>query len=268
MKVVLALEAGMIPPSIGVETLNPAIDFGKARAEVVTSLVPWPEGRLRRASVNSFGFGGANGHCIIDHVNNVLPGYEGPGVPRQAHGANNRIYDGASHIYLNGNDGSNIGIHLNYNESRPTDYKNGIVTHAGRLNGDGQSHDSSSRPQHHPVYLGSINKKMTSNANCRRFVLLPLSSHSDASLECNIASLSEGIKGSSLADVAYTLGATRSQYTRRSFRIVEKNATVASLGEIQKIFQAPTTIQKIAFVFTGQGAQWFSSKNTSHASEA
>ncbi|KAI1814452.1 hypothetical protein GGS20DRAFT_585529 [Poronia punctata] len=40
-------------------------------------------GPPRRASINSFGFGGANGHCIIDHVNDVLPTYVKPGTDNQ-----------------------------------------------------------------------------------------------------------------------------------------------------------------------------------------
>ncbi|KAL7755590.1 hypothetical protein ACKLNR_014688 [Fusarium oxysporum f. sp. zingiberi] len=81
IKVVLSLEAGEIPPSYGVNRLNPAIDFAKAKVEVVRDgVVPWPKDKIRRASINSFGFGGANGHCIIDHVNVLLPDYVKPGV--------------------------------------------------------------------------------------------------------------------------------------------------------------------------------------------
>lgn len=64
MKVVLSLEAGEMPPSFGVETLNPNIDFAKAGVEVVRQVTAWPTDRLRRASINSFGFGGANGHAM------------------------------------------------------------------------------------------------------------------------------------------------------------------------------------------------------------
>ncbi|KAI1462952.1 polyketide synthase [Daldinia caldariorum] len=80
MKVVLALEHGVIPPSVGVKNLNPKIDLEKAKAVVLREMTPWPAGKIRRASINSFGYGGANGHCIIDHVNNVIPNYVKPGV--------------------------------------------------------------------------------------------------------------------------------------------------------------------------------------------
>ena len=35
--------------------------------KVVTEPTRWPADTLRRASVNSFGYGGANGHCVLEH---------------------------------------------------------------------------------------------------------------------------------------------------------------------------------------------------------
>lgn len=67
IKSVLAIERGMIPATIGVTELNPNIDFKTANVKVVTEMTPWPKSKLRRISVNSFGFGGANGHVILDH---------------------------------------------------------------------------------------------------------------------------------------------------------------------------------------------------------
>ncbi|KAG8531947.1 Type I Iterative PKS [Bacidia gigantensis] len=55
IKAILAVERGCIPPNTNFERLNPEID-----AELFNL-----EG-ARRASVNSFGFGGTNGHIIID----------------------------------------------------------------------------------------------------------------------------------------------------------------------------------------------------------
>ncbi|KAF2180125.1 hypothetical protein K469DRAFT_640404, partial [Zopfia rhizophila CBS 207.26] len=77
MKAILAIENGIIPPTVGVENLNPNIDFDAARVRVVTRTTPWPPNLPRRASVNSFGYGGANGHCIIEHrsSNGILNGH-------------------------------------------------------------------------------------------------------------------------------------------------------------------------------------------------
>ena len=38
---------------------------------------PWPDGPVRRASVNSFGYGGANAHTILDSIDVIAPGHGG-----------------------------------------------------------------------------------------------------------------------------------------------------------------------------------------------
>ncbi|KAL4804624.1 hypothetical protein BDV18DRAFT_165984 [Aspergillus unguis] len=68
MKVALAIENGVIPGTIGVEKLNPALDLRGGSLAVVTKNTAWPEGKIKRASVNSSGYGGANGHVVIDGV--------------------------------------------------------------------------------------------------------------------------------------------------------------------------------------------------------
>lgn len=98
MKVVLSLENGAIPPIFNLETRNPNIDFEGAKVQPVTGVTPWPVDRLQRASINSFGYGGANGHCIIDHVNNVLPDYVAPGIFKsKANGMTNGHVNGHHH---------------------------------------------------------------------------------------------------------------------------------------------------------------------------
>lgn len=57
IKTILALENAMIPPNHGIERINPAIKE-TWNLTFPTRLTPWPSNGLRRASVNSFGFGG------------------------------------------------------------------------------------------------------------------------------------------------------------------------------------------------------------------
>ncbi|KAK1595301.1 beta-ketoacyl synthase domain-containing protein [Colletotrichum navitas] len=96
MKVVLSLENGAIAPLFDLQTRNPNIDFEGANVLPVTEVTPWPKDRPQRASINSFGYGGANAHCIIDHVNIVLPDYVAPGVyQRKTNGYINGHPDGA-----------------------------------------------------------------------------------------------------------------------------------------------------------------------------
>lgn len=72
IKTVLTLEAGIIPPNINFITPNPKLRLDEYNFVVPTSPTPWPTQGLRRASVNSFGYGGTNGHCILDDAYHYL----------------------------------------------------------------------------------------------------------------------------------------------------------------------------------------------------
>lgn len=69
LKAMLALQHSVIPPNMLFTRLNPkVVPFSTGLALPVTAQ-PWPavlQGTPRRASVNSFGFGGANGHAIME----------------------------------------------------------------------------------------------------------------------------------------------------------------------------------------------------------
>ncbi|ERT01454.1 hypothetical protein HMPREF1624_02703 [Sporothrix schenckii ATCC 58251] len=69
MRASLAVQNGIIPPNMHFNTLNPKIEPFYHRLCVPTQALPWPklpEGVPRRASLNSFGFGGSNAHAIIE----------------------------------------------------------------------------------------------------------------------------------------------------------------------------------------------------------
>ncbi|MCG6861953.1 MAG: acyltransferase domain-containing protein, partial [Chromatiaceae bacterium] len=70
LKVVLAMKHRAIPPSLHLETPNPAIDFQMLNLRPVTELTPLPESEYDLyMGVNSFGFGGANAHVLLgNHV--------------------------------------------------------------------------------------------------------------------------------------------------------------------------------------------------------
>ena len=68
VKACLAIQHGVVPPNLLFGRLNPAISPFYERLEVPTRSIPWPDtgNQPRRASVNSFGFGGTNAHAIIE----------------------------------------------------------------------------------------------------------------------------------------------------------------------------------------------------------
>jgi acyl transferase domain-containing protein/thioesterase domain-containing protein len=69
IKAALAIEHGVIPPSLGFERPNPTIDFEASPFVVNTSLSPWTtSGAPRRAGVNSLGVGGTNAHAVLEEA--------------------------------------------------------------------------------------------------------------------------------------------------------------------------------------------------------
>ncbi|KFY82216.1 hypothetical protein V498_08637, partial [Pseudogymnoascus sp. VKM F-4517 (FW-2822)] len=72
IKAVLSLERGVVLPNLWFENGNPAIDFEGWRIRVPTEPTAWPTEGLRRASINSFGFGGTNCHAILDDAYHYL----------------------------------------------------------------------------------------------------------------------------------------------------------------------------------------------------
>jgi hybrid polyketide synthase/nonribosomal peptide synthetase ACE1 len=69
MKVSLALQHRKIPPNMWFSKLNPSISPHYDAMQIPTALTDWPttsSGTPRRASINSFGFGGTNAHAILE----------------------------------------------------------------------------------------------------------------------------------------------------------------------------------------------------------
>ncbi|KAL7625210.1 hypothetical protein AAE478_004425 [Parahypoxylon ruwenzoriense] len=185
MKTVLALENGLIPSTIGLKTVNPKIKTSEWNVEIVTKITPWPElgdnTSFRRTGINSFGYGGANAHAILESAEYYVPSLS--------------------------------------------------------VSRDFPRHDS------------------------RRFYLLPVSANNAISLENRVRQLNYYFSRSfrNIADAAYTLGVRRTHFSDRGYIIAEQNnlETVFSMTNLRTLSKKPTEdFKELAFIFTGQGAQW------------
>jgi phthiocerol/phenolphthiocerol synthesis type-I polyketide synthase E len=69
-KAVLALEHGLIPPTLHVRRPNPAIDFASGPFYLNTAVSKFDgvDGGPRRAAVSSFGVGGTNAHVVLEQA--------------------------------------------------------------------------------------------------------------------------------------------------------------------------------------------------------
>jgi acyl transferase domain-containing protein len=79
---VLAVENGIIPPTLFYRTPNPRLKLGSSRFYVATAPQTWGKtSHPRRAGVSSFGVGGANAHVVIEQAPPVSS--VGGGVPME-----------------------------------------------------------------------------------------------------------------------------------------------------------------------------------------
>ncbi|TAQ88229.1 hypothetical protein B7494_g3462 [Chlorociboria aeruginascens] len=219
IKATLALENGLIPPTIGIRNLNPSLELSERNIEIVTELKYWPKGTIKRISVNSFGYGGANAHAILDSANSVVE--RSNGVRSNGH-----IY-GSLSPGLHSNGTHTNGIHSNGTHSIRNHF-NGI-----HLNG---------------------------NTSKSKTYIVPFSANSSKSLAKNIEAI-RLLKSPlpSARDLAYTLGAHRTKFSKKDFLLATDNGsgiTFSITSSRLKASAGRNAVLPFAFIFTGQGAQW------------
>jgi acyl transferase domain-containing protein len=191
------LEKKAILPNIHFEKPNRRIPFDQWRIKVPTTLMSWPNPQLRRASVNSFGYGGTNAHVIIDDTDSYFQ-RRNSSLSNGAHGHTNGVHSTKNHlILLSARDEAALErLRQSYSE---------YVTDVADRAGSGQPFDESS-------YLDGL---------------------------------------------AYTLGCRRSVFPCRSFMMVSSLPELKESFATQKLSSTKAAaVPRLAFVFTGQGAQW------------
>ncbi len=69
IKVILAMERGILPPTANFENPAPGLEFDGSPLRVLKAAEPWRRGdRPRRAAVSGFGFGGTNAHVLLEEA--------------------------------------------------------------------------------------------------------------------------------------------------------------------------------------------------------
>ncbi|KAI8945258.1 polyketide synthase-like protein [Xylaria longipes] len=181
IKVSLAFQHGVIPPTRGIKTLNPKLELARRNMEVVREAQTWPSG-LQRASICSSGYGGANAHAILESLSS---------------------------------------------------YTNGIV------------------------------KSVVRNPATGQYLVLPLSAGSPKSLETRADEISRIARLCDIGDIerlSYTLGERISHLGRRTSIIINTSQTKLAedweLEYVEASHPSKAETLDIAFVFTGQGAQY------------
>ena len=221
IKTVLTLEAGVIPPNINFRNPNPRLRLDELNFVVPTQPTPWPTRGLRRASVNSFGYGGTNGHCILDDAFHYL----------SARGLFGRTHtvDVAPQ---------------NSPDSDSTDSGLGLMSGDDEVDSDYFSKNKVSAQQ--KVFVLSAPEQSA---------LLRLAQTYSAFLE-DLISSKMSHADEILEEMAVTLGSHRSVFQWRT-AIVAGNAKELAVQLLKSAKPARASKPpSIVFCFNGQGAQW------------
>ncbi|KAK2028328.1 PKSN polyketide synthase for alternapyrone biosynthesis protein [Colletotrichum zoysiae] len=97
LKSIMCLENGVLIPTVGIEKLNPKLKLGDWNLALPSENMTWPSKGQRRISVNSFGFGGANAHVILDDAYHFLRNRGLVGNHTTAHPADDFSDSGIGH---------------------------------------------------------------------------------------------------------------------------------------------------------------------------
>lgn len=231
IKAALVVERGLIPPNLWFEKLNPQIELPK-NVRIPTQATPWINDGPRRASINSFGFGGSNSHVILE--------------------------DPASYLSRTGRKGRTSSVNTLESAALSSDADSDTESSSSGSKSDSLAAESTATSisdvstvesfKTPKVYVISSNDKDGVSRNVERL---------SAYLEAKEAT---GPSRTFLRDLAYTLSTKRSVLPWKSF------VTASSLIKLREslIAALPTPVRssstsnpRLALVFTGQGAQWF-----------
>ncbi|KAI2466075.1 hypothetical protein F4781DRAFT_434797 [Annulohypoxylon bovei var. microspora] len=237
VKAIYALEKAQIPPNIWFEKANPKLDLERWGLAVPTELLPWPTDKLRRASINSFGYGGTNAHCILDDAYHYLQDRGLIGRHNTATTVPGRRIEHSPSVLMS------------------------PITDTSFISSDGGSEN------------GSVNGRGSSVSEFTDYgespatpQLLVWSSHEQSGISRTATSLQSYLKEQPklpvyeltfLKRLAYTLSSRRSKLSWSSFIVASSVDEAIKAIDIANKPLRPTQNLSAVFVFTGQGAQWF-----------
>ncbi len=82
IKVIKAIHHGILPPMINFESPAPGIDLQKSAFEILDQPREWTGDTVRRGGVSAFGFGGINGHVLLEAPHKPTSLTPSPSKPR------------------------------------------------------------------------------------------------------------------------------------------------------------------------------------------
>lgn len=230
IKAILVLEKGLIPPIAGLQTLNPSLEPERWHLEFPRYTRPWPVEGLRRACVNSFGFGGTNAVAILDNAS--------PHVARNEKSCN------GVHTYDNGMP--------NATKANASGNSTTVET-TSKMNGAPKS--SLDDAAHPPDGLALSESSSYSSSNYSLMTWSAFDKDGARQLAERLTS-SDSANRLSIDDALFTLSQRRTLFNWRSFAILDRRHELCQFPFICPEPTKAVEYSRVAFIFTGQGAQY------------
>ena len=233
------------------------VDFEGNRVKVVVKATPWPNKPVRRASINSFGYGGANAHCILDYPDATLLRYAASDqdAVKSLIPSSNGFHpqqNGRRDAYARFDRSSKLGRKYCPNVTLRQEWKS-VTAIASQRNNTSVSSVRSAVRNTSRENLTLPDLTASRNAQVRRLVLLTFSAYDNHSLLANISNVANVAQNYRLGDLAYTLSARRSRFAERAFAIESSTGTQSIKDpEILSFDRCNTGTRRIAYVFTGK----------------
>ena len=236
IKVCMILEKGIIPPNALYETPNERIPINEWHIKFPTQPSPWPTHGLRRASLNSFGYGGTNAHAVLDDAyhylkdNKLVGRHNTIAYPLQTH-IKDLVKSHAGVDFGNHSSSETANGYIEMNNRRGKPLSTSRTVQKSRLRAFIWSASDE----------GGLSRMMTIYRNfIQKF---DVETHGDAA--------------SFLQNLSHTLSNRRSSLPWKTYILAH---TIEELQKklvsgFAKPFRSSGT-PCLAFIFTGQGAQW------------
>lgn len=200
IKAILVVESGVIPPNANFESINRKLSAYDYMISLPSECVEWPQCDIRRASVNSFGYGGTNSHIVVDDAWSYLQGR---------------------------------GLVANFSKT------------GAAWRQRGKSVTAATTEEFPKLLVWSASAESAT----REMV---------STWESWFSKVPERPSTPSISDLAYTLDTRRSVLPSRSFAVISGYSDLRGLSQIASSpVNAAKRIPRLAFIFTGQGAQWY-----------
>ncbi|KAI1344184.1 polyketide synthase [Xylariaceae sp. FL0016] len=251
IKGVLTLENGIIPANTWLETLNPKIKDSWNLA-FPTQALGWPQSGLRRMSINSFvllfekanhiyqGVGGANAHVVMDDALHFLKQYHLVGNHRTT--ATPQL-DQRSIMLAN-------DMNLANGDHPQSDEVNGV-------NGTSPSSDLQvERPKSDQLEKRESPQLLVWSSFDQDGVSRAISSYNEYLDFASPRAAKKMHDPKFFKDLSYTVTQRRTHHSWRSYSIARAPSGLKDALQSTAIPTRAMNEPRLAFVFTGQGAQW------------